>query len=1211
MQEPSTSYDPTTDLDPINDLPLQMIKSETIPPAPNRSEYAIDWLPDFAGYSWIAYGASSLLVISHFPSPLSHLQSQIGPVLRQVFELSDCRDEASSAVDAVAWSPVTPSCGDLASASDNCVFVFEYDSKLNGSFCWSQTAVLVQSIKVLAIRWTGSGDGIVVGGTEVVLWRNKFKSWEIAWKFIPEHPQTLVSANWSIEEPVATSAYQSVHHFAGSPAILHEASKSVLVCHDDGKSDHFISNLHHPLPVFMIQWRPVMGRQQKRYPVRSTLLTCCLDGTVRFWSEIDDGRIRKLRKDTNNQKTMRRAYCVVGVIEINQSLNATLGTDIFVAWATQIGGGIDMGDIHTYVYSMNGYECDKAGRCEWLVGVGPGKLLIFWAIHCLDDVSPPRFPRITQWEKRELKDPEVKGVQRTNYSTSVTRPILDKVVILRNCSFGPPALCSLVQLLPCNSLCWSVLYTQTSICKDGGLSNNSRRTDLLSCYAGRVLNIDGHNGKILQVAVHTSSEVELAASLDSNGLVLFWSLATFSNCIMHASMLNSIWRPCGRLVSEISNDKYLCLSWAPSILYDDRVLLLGHTGGIDCFVVNFSQCEEGKLACHLLCTIPFIGHGSPRDGPTNIFSFPLSSTCDKPFSCNNFLLLGVWMKDFKAISWKIAVHSYDLPRSCCECSFDATSTLCGTWRFESTFSDKRYCVFVDPCSLELPDLQASNQVTSLAVASPGKFVPSVPELLVGNHSIFHMATGCTDGSLKLWRSNLANISASHVPWELVGMFAAHHGPISAISFTDCGRKFATTCKDNGSTDLHLWDSLSLMAFGTSIIEAKISLGGDIVALNWFDMGTEFILGVCMRNELRVYASRRCGSHSLANPAASVEDAWFCIATVQSLPPVCDFLWGSRSTAIIIHGSYFSLFGQWLSRNDITTRTEWHLKCVGDNPHCFNESEKENMSSIFSDISIFGLKEILTEDSGRPYKSRLPVTATCQNNHQYGNLIAARTSGDKFRIWSMPDIVEKLCGSLPVYYPEALLENILSGNWKRAFVAVRHLVGHLTSYDASERKGGLSISGHIVPQVNLSDHLEGLLSKSTDGKGFQWNREPSSAILTSQVQKGMTKSAYGLDLNVSNDTLTSLSTKNELGGFVESVERLHHLAALSSEEKLHTLAIIDLLHEISFPNSASAYESLDGPGRRFSHGCMPVALEDGNFRVLNPWPIPITHLNREP
>jgi len=121
MAESDTSIR-NTKMNPIDHLPLSLLRSDTVPPAPTFSDSTIDFLPHFSGYSWIAYAASSLLVISHFPSPLSPHQSRIGPIFRQSFQLS------ADPLSAVAWSPRSPSSGDLAAAADNCICLFRHDS---------------------------------------------------------------------------------------------------------------------------------------------------------------------------------------------------------------------------------------------------------------------------------------------------------------------------------------------------------------------------------------------------------------------------------------------------------------------------------------------------------------------------------------------------------------------------------------------------------------------------------------------------------------------------------------------------------------------------------------------------------------------------------------------------------------------------------------------------------------------------------------------------------------------------------------------------------------------------------------------------------------------------------------------------------------------------------------------------------------------------
>ncbi|KAL2515225.1 5-formyltetrahydrofolate cyclo-ligase [Forsythia ovata] len=86
----------------------------------------------------------------------------------------------------------------------------------------------LQSTEVEAIKWTGSGDGIVSGGINVVLWRKKEISWEIAWKFKPKVPQVLVYAAWSSTRPSATAPWSKLQ-VGDSSSPINEASKCVLV----------------------------------------------------------------------------------------------------------------------------------------------------------------------------------------------------------------------------------------------------------------------------------------------------------------------------------------------------------------------------------------------------------------------------------------------------------------------------------------------------------------------------------------------------------------------------------------------------------------------------------------------------------------------------------------------------------------------------------------------------------------------------------------------------------------------------------------------------------------------------------------------------------------------------------------------------------------------------------------------------------------------
>ncbi|KAK4418496.1 hypothetical protein Salat_2262400 [Sesamum alatum] len=224
----------------------------------------------------------------------------------------------------------------------------------------------------------------------------------------------------------------------GSSSPPNEARKCVLACQGDGHTKYPQAELHHPMPVVMIQWRPSTGKlssRHARHALRPVLLTCCLDGAVRLWGEIDDGRIRRAGKEYNDQKATKLSFCVIASVEVNQTLNGFLGSDVFVSWAMEVEG-VTIIDKETCYYScLDDLQYDTAGRCEWLIGFGPKRATTLWAIHCLDDFAPVRFPRVTLWKKQELVGVEMEASQL----------LIHKVLMMRTRASGPPAVCSLVQ----------------------------------------------------------------------------------------------------------------------------------------------------------------------------------------------------------------------------------------------------------------------------------------------------------------------------------------------------------------------------------------------------------------------------------------------------------------------------------------------------------------------------------------------------------------------------------------------------------------------------------------------------------------------------------------------------------------------------------------------------------------------------------------------
>ncbi|XP_065860150.1 uncharacterized protein [Euphorbia lathyris] len=1029
-----------------------------------------------------------------------------------------------------------------------------------------KNAVLVQSRKVEAIKWTGSADGIISGGIDVVLWRRKNRSWEIAWKLKTDEPQNLVLATWSIDGPSATASYPNRLHDEGSSNI----SNSVLVYYCNSSSEYVKHELRHPQPVSMIQWRPSIGRQalgDAKHPRKHMLLTCCLDGTVRLWTEVESGKVRKLGKDNNDCKSMRRSFCVSAVIEINQTLNGSLGVDIFLNWATESSGLYRTEEGTNWFSSSENNGHDMVGQCEWLIGFGPGTVITFWAIHCLDDISPIRFPRVTLWKRQEFQDLEGTHLHEVDFSKFKDSLLINKVVLLRDCLSGPPDICSLVHLLPCNSLVWSLLHTKRSSDTENTSLSNSKIHKYLYSSSDDVPN-GGHTGKILKVAIHPCLyELGLAASLDSNGLLLFWSV---SKCNLDLSELIPSWKLNGRFATRDSCSKYTSLKWAPSVLDEDCILLMGHAGGIDCFVVKVSKIGR-DITCHYICTIPLTGCGPYENGPPNIYVIPLPSTCTKTFKYNKFMLMGVWVNNFEALSWEVTLHSYTLQGSLCECGFDDQNNW--TWRFENTIVNKRYWLGVNPCSSQFPEPYSHDQITSFSVVGSGCLIP-VQESVSFDKDVcctipaYMMATGCSDGSLKLWRSNASKMQTPHILWELVGKLVAHPGPVSAICLTDNGQKIATISAGSGigSSSVHVWNGVYLIGAGKFVLEDMLSIDKDVVSLNWLALGNgQFMLGLCTQNELRVYAQERSGVQTLVNQRKPLH-YWSCVAFTRTFPAIHDLIWGPQAAAVIIHDSYFTLFSQRLFLMD----NKQPVKCDPNSINLDAEGEKGNhiVCSIFSDsdIGTGDLKEL-----------SLPMELNEKIQCLSSNFVAAaaevnHSSWKMPGFWTLAEISEKLKGSLPVFHPEALLMNIYSGNWKRAYAAVRHLVECLTSGYASQERCSSRMDSHVIPQILLSNYFEGLLFKESKDRGLQWSANMESPISSSQFF------GYDTKFDASNNTFSSSTTKSELHSFVESLEKINDLAAFTDSEKLQILTILDLLIEIQ--QSSSAYENLDEPGRRF-------------------------------
>ncbi|KAK4418497.1 Bifunctional fucokinase/fucose pyrophosphorylase [Sesamum alatum] len=573
---------------------------------------------------------------------------------------------------------------------------------------------------------------------------------------------------------------------------------------------------------------------------------------------------------------------------------------------------------------------------------------------------------------------------------------------------------------------------------------------------------------------------------------------------------------------------------------------MGHANGIDCFIVKTLKNNDEKIQFHTLFSVPFKLEGHEQR-LSRICSIPLPSNRNGNFVSSKFLLVALWMDGFQALSWEMTIHCYDSRGSCCDEHLQT---------FESEFSGNKYSVSVDPCSSVFPVPHNDDVVTCSAVVCPSDLVLSVEQQLstaeeMGSCSYaYHMITGCANGSLKLWRSMPAQSMSSDTYWSLVGELTSEQGPILAISASACCRKIATASTTNYpsySSSLCIWECMLVQSAGSFMLEDKLFFDGKIVALNWFRLGNgQLLLGVCLENELRLYALRRHGGQDILKcETPSKRNAWICVAVYSGLPAISNFLWGPKGTAVVVHDEYFSVFSHYLLLSD-------------------NAGSNGRVVFPISTASEKSPEKITGGQYQSQASTKMNTEGDLKSHVNTEKCLPAYNSDTRICFLSMSEIADIIGGSLPLFHPEALLINLCSGHWKRAFIALRHLVKHLASSNLSKQGYGAKMCGNIISPVPLSDYLEELLSPSSNDKLFQWS--------SSQLQIG--------DYDTPNTSLTSSLSRSEFNDFAEALERLYDYSYITEVEKMQALALIDLLQEVSNPHSNSAYGSLDGPGRRF-------------------------------
>uniref|UniRef100_A0A0E0JK06 RAVE complex protein Rav1 C-terminal domain-containing protein n=1 Tax=Oryza punctata TaxID=4537 RepID=A0A0E0JK06_ORYPU len=597
----------------------------------------------------------------------------------------------------------------------------------------------------------------------------------------------------------------------------------------------------------------------------------------------------------------------------------------------------------------------------------------------------------------------------------------------------------------------------------------------------------------------------------------------------------------------LADVEYSCLCWAPSVIQQNRFLVLGSEKGADCFVVSI-QNEGDVLSCQKMFTIPFFEGSNAEGPPDSIHTIPLASNCDGPFVTNSFVVVCLWRTSFQALSWKVVLHLENQNKH---------QGRHGTYLNGDMFSAVIYegsSVFPACLDGEYPTCISATPLNNTVLPLQQHGSRTAP--------CYHIATGYSDGTVKLWKMSFADNplqteKESH-SWQLVGMFCADRGPITAISLSNCGR-VATVGRDvqKNTTSIHIWKAVKLMGDGSFLLEDALVLQGPVVGLDWLSLGDgRFLLAVYLLNELHIYSHKHPSFKNVLHTVNSKEKhLWSCIALFHSPHDIASFLWGPKATGVLVHKNHLALFSSWLVRTANKSSTQI-CDCPAADIHELPCSKHFN-ENVFGRFS-------LSENYSN--------TKTAENNSIL--LLQKHSAHCSNDLWNLLDIAAKMSGPLASYHPRALIQSLYSGQWKRANTVLQHLVQSMKANEISNGLLECSFCGkscHNIPECPVSESFTDMTSNDISNRGLLWgdNQRSTAFSLLSPSNSYLRME----DINTTTSTSQSLEINNLLATNVS-------ISTISDMERTQIVAISDLLGKITDQSHASPYKSLDEAGRRF-------------------------------
>ncbi|KAI5078412.1 hypothetical protein GOP47_0006083 [Adiantum capillus-veneris] len=1113
-----------------NKAPLSLeVKQRSFPISSGSPSQTVDWLPNFFGSSWVAYASPSSLVISIVPSPTSTHEEKLG-----LCQVIDNPHDAPARILCVRWAP-SP-IGLLGASCEHLIWIYtpqfsnthEEHNSPDFPRGWVLADKLRHTFKVWSFGWTESGDGLLSVGTEVTMWKQDETGWRCLWTSPVMHPQVFAAATWSANGLAATAEGRNSQADDSNQSAT--KGKATVWWWEDSLG-LLESELVHPKEIVFLQWRPSKGPLGLKEAFRPVLLTACKDGAVRLWLEIDSGRARldKASGKDVSSKHLKPAYFVSAVIEAEQSLHGVLGADVFVSWPLQCRA--EKSNSTSARSSTAITKMKNSGSCEWLVGLGPEGSIFLWSVFCLDDIYPPRCPRIFLWKQAS----GVLAIPLPHAGFDI-RQVFVKIVAQRLSSrlTDPPFTLDLFYTSQPTLFQWSRIWPPIiALCGDSLKESESPEVDTHERAPTKTkkdvwgvvtenFNLHGHSDNIISIAVHPISFIGLVATVDSQGHICLWCTSCSSN--KRSSLFSSVWRPSGESVVALESN---ILTWLPAVLSGGQtVLLLTRAGNVDCYLISEVQntIYRGQpLAVKLLCSLN-LAVRSPEQFLA-IWALPFS------VQTKNFVIVGLGKASGKLVSCDLQIiegeiNSHDRDQDPSDQVGNGINLLVKKFSSRNFGALESFISVAFPPVSFLPFLQThSNSITY--------------EPLDSSH-FYDIATGSEDGALRLWKKDAqystdnSEVAIKDDVWQCVGFMKVSSGPVTMIAIGCFGLKMATWCPTSVDTygeGILIWSIERVSDRAMLYLSDRVSLVGSPTSMQWLDLGNGgSFLGLLMQTELQVYTESRVFDKRLESFAPSKN---------QEQQSSEQFSWRLLASRALFY------------------RTS-----------CFSWGPKGSLLVTFKEhLLVYDLADVVTRVQNQV---NLKYFLGSQRDHT----------------WSLVTAGTILSSPLPAYHPVAMLYHLYTGNHQRARACLGYLQQNLSGLFSSTQ-GELPCGGLLQiysPAQLLEIFLKEVKSEKNDRKTeaefLSWGAGNASE-LEDYAASFSRVSLAGDDISKA-DTHHESETSNEL-----NVEKLEFLLAkfadglgLKEEHRMQLLNVADVLVKMDSESKALEYASLDRPGQRF-------------------------------